>query len=111
LWTTAFSKIVLTGVCPVTESPVPHAHLHQIFPRWLKLPQLEFSHTSTFSASWFKKRKPYATIQFLHSEEMSQQPQSFYFCHHNYVQFILPYKAHCSSYTIIVNTTLNHFIL
>jgi hypothetical protein len=60
-------------------------------PSSLDLPQLTQA-TSTYvflnvECLWFKNSKLSATIQFMHSEELSQPRHSSYFYHLNYVQF------------------------
>jgi len=62
--------------------------------------------------SGFKNSKVSARIQLLHSQEVSQPPQSSYLYHFNYILFILDHikltMVSCSPYTIIVNKTVNH---
>jgi hypothetical protein len=87
--TIASSKIVLDFFRSCYSRLQLHtsAHLLQIFLKWLKPPQLRFSYTS--SACWFTSSKLSARIQFLHSTEVSQPPQSSNFYHLHYVWFIV----------------------
>ena len=88
------------------------SHLQSLTPIFFQTSthQLRFSYTS--SVFWFKYSKLSLTVQFLHSKDVSQPPQSSYFYQFTYVTFIIERTrliiVSCSPYTIIVNRTINY---
>ena len=84
LWTSGSSKIILQ--CSWTCN----LRLHFLMSMFFRSSSNDSSHFNlgfsyTSSAFWFKKSNLFASIQFLHSTEVSQPPQFSYFYHFHYV--------------------------